>query len=233
MTDNFNLCLNVLKKLHTAKVLDKVTIIGSWALFFYQQCFKDSNFIPVLRTKDIDFLVPLPLPKWEEKIDLPHILEELGFSIIHNYSSGLIRLSHPELIVEFLVPEQGRGSDKPLSLPELKMNAQRIRYLNYLLEDTLQTKYERLPIHLPQPARYAFHKLIVASLRKNKEKSVRDTEQAMMVFSHLFKNNGLKEIKAAFGKLPKKWEKTIYNKLVSIKSTYPELTSQLFHFWDN
>jgi len=43
------------------------------------------------------------------------MLKDLGF-IEDFHRKGLIRLNHPELIIEFLVPEKGRGRDTPYPL---------------------------------------------------------------------------------------------------------------------
>lgn len=94
----FDLCLRVLKKLHHAGVLDDVIVIGSWALYFYKFYFKGNEYVPDIRTRDIDFLVPLP-PRLKHKADIPEMLKELGFIINFRGEGGYIRLDHPELIV--------------------------------------------------------------------------------------------------------------------------------------
>ncbi len=75
-----DLCLRVLKKLHHAGVLDGIIIIGSWALYFYKFHFKEKGYSPDIRTRDIDFLIPLRT-KFKQKIDIPAMLESLGFII--------------------------------------------------------------------------------------------------------------------------------------------------------
>jgi len=64
--------------------------------------------------------------KFNNKVDLPALLEDLGFILDHSFPEGYVKLIHPELIIEFLVPEIGRGTSKPYPLPELAMNAQRL-----------------------------------------------------------------------------------------------------------
>ena len=107
-----DLCLQVLRKLHKVEVLDGVVIIGSWALYFYKFYFERKDYVPDIRTRDIDFLVSLP-PKFKQKTDIPAVLEELGFIINFKGRGGYIRLDHPELIVEFLIPEMGKDHEKP------------------------------------------------------------------------------------------------------------------------
>ena len=54
--------------------------------------------------------------------NVPAMMEDLGFIADFCYPEGYMRLNHPELILEFLVPEQGRGSDKPYPLPQLQIS---------------------------------------------------------------------------------------------------------------
>jgi len=49
---------------------------------------------------------------------------------------------HPELELEFLTPELGRGKNKPYELPKLHINAQGLRYLNLLQSNVLKIKYK-------------------------------------------------------------------------------------------
>ena len=51
-----------------------------------------------------------------------------------------MKLDHPELILEFLVPERGKGIDKPYPLPRLGINATTLRFLNFLSCNTIKVK---------------------------------------------------------------------------------------------
>ena len=75
-----------------------------------------------LKTRDIDLLIPRP-SEIKAKTDVVELLKDLGFIVGFSGSKGYIRLEHPELVVEFLVPERGRGSDKPYTLSQLGLNA--------------------------------------------------------------------------------------------------------------
>ena len=69
------------------------------------------------------------------------------------------RRSHPDLIIEFLVPERGRGRDKPYPLPQLGLNAQSLRYLDLLEHNSIGFKTAGLEVNLPHPAAFALHPL--------------------------------------------------------------------------
>jgi len=105
----YKLCLEVLHRFAEVGILKDIVLIGSWCLYFYKEYFYGVYVIPTLRTRDIDFLVPLP-PKIKKRVDVPGILSDLGFVIEFVGSKGYLRLGHPDLIVEFLVPERGKGS---------------------------------------------------------------------------------------------------------------------------
>ena len=65
-----------------------------------------------------------------------------------------------ELIIELLVPEKGRGTDKPFLLPMLGFNAQPLRFLDLLSQNTITIDADGTPVTLPHPVNFAIHKLI-------------------------------------------------------------------------
>lgn len=127
----YELVTEVLRRLQEQGVLEKLIIAGSWSLVFYRNYFRDLKFRSSLRTRDLDFLVPAPA-KIDRKVNIPALLKDLGFIVEHNRADGYMRLIHPALMMEFLVAERGKGTDKPRRLPGLGINAQPLRYLNYL-----------------------------------------------------------------------------------------------------
>jgi hypothetical protein len=80
------------------------------------------------------------------------LLEDLGF-VTDFHRGGYMRLIHPELIVEFLVPERGRGTDRPVRLPRLGINAQALRFLSVLEEHTITATLEGIQVRMPPPGR--------------------------------------------------------------------------------
>lgn len=230
MTKNYNLCLEVLTRLHRVKILDKIIIIGSWCLVFYNEYFHDKTYSHILGTRDIDLLIPLPPPQWPRDVDIPSLLDDLDFVVIHSAITGAIKLSHPLLNLEFLVPEQGRGSDKPMAFPELKINAQRLRFLNYLLEDTVKVHYEGLPLRLPHPARFALHKLIVSTRRKNKEKAARDIDQAVGLLHTISQAGEEVSLTKAMQAMPHGWIKILKKQLPLLQKEFPGLAKTILAY---
>lgn len=107
--------IEVLRRLEKAQVLDNVILIGSGCIPFYKEYFSEVVYTPSIRTRDIDFPVPEP-SKIKVKVDLPNLLKDLGF------------------IVGF----SGRGVDKPHPLTQLGLNAQALRFLDFLSERLIQ-----------------------------------------------------------------------------------------------
>jgi hypothetical protein len=84
----------------------------------YRELLTGGANLPAIRTRDLDLMVNIP-PTFNHKRDIPSIMADLGFLIEFKGREGFIRLVHPDLIIEFLVPERGRGSSTPYDLPAL------------------------------------------------------------------------------------------------------------------
>ncbi|MDD5679211.1 MAG: GSU2403 family nucleotidyltransferase fold protein [Kiritimatiellae bacterium] len=54
----YELSLNVLRKLEAAGVLRSFVLVGSWCLVLYRDYFRNVGAVPAVRTRDMDFLVP-------------------------------------------------------------------------------------------------------------------------------------------------------------------------------
>lgn len=209
MEKRYELCLEVLRRFQREKVLEYIIIVGSWCIYFYREYFSNINYSSSIRTRDIDFLVPLPL-HLKKKVDIPELLKDMGY-IIDFHRRGYIRLLHPELIIEFLVPEKGKGVDKPYPLPQLGVNAQRLRFLDFLAQNTIVLKTEGLTLNLPHPAAFALHKLIVFSRRTKEERRIKEREEALRVLNALIDNREEHLIKDMFDSMLESWRKKILN----------------------
>ena len=208
----YELCIEVLRRLEKAGVLKDVVIVGSWCTLFYKDFFSDASYLAPLKTRDVDLLIPWP-SSTKTKVDVAELLRDLGFVVGFTGSEGYIRLEHPELIVEFLVPERGRASDKPYPLPELGLNAQALRFLDFLARSTITAKVEGISVMLPHPANFALHKLVVLSRRPGPEKQAKDKEAAMRVLEALIDKGKADSIREAFGAMPRRWQVKIRKRL--------------------
>jgi hypothetical protein len=89
-----------------------------------------------------------------------------------------------DTLVKILTPNRGPERDEPIELPTLGVYARPLRFLDLLLAEAIPAavpyRYGVL-VNVPQPARYAVHKLIVATRRAQTAaaKARKDIEQAM------------------------------------------------------
>ena len=205
--NQYNLCLEVFRRLHAKGMLDGMVLIGSWCLLFYRDYFGAGNYRAAIRTRDLDFLIPIP-QRFSATVDLHDLLRDLGFVVNFKGDGGWITFQHPDLILEFLTPLRGRGESAPVPVPALGINAQSLRFLDLLASDTIQVKFERLPVKVPHPAAFALHKLIIAPRRKS-EKADRDREQAITVLRALVASGETLAIRERFDRLPASWQEPI------------------------
>lgn len=208
----YELCNEILKRLDKSGILSSFVLIGSWCLPFYREYFKNADFDLSLRTRDIDFLIPKPT-KINITLDVTDLLKDLGFTVSFSYPAGYMKLQHPDLIIELLVPEKGKDTDKPFRLPKLGLNAQPLRFLELLSQNTIIVDVNGIPVTLPHPANFSLHKLIVAERRKNKDKAEKDRLTGIQVLKCLMQLKEYNRIKDLFNSLSKKWQKLILKSL--------------------
>ena len=210
MQKKSNLFLRTLNALDKAGALEDIILIGSWCHYFYRVYFLNAPEIPLLVTLDIDFLIPNP-PRINKDVNIPEILETLDFVPLHDYLTGYTKYVHPELELEFLIAELGRGKGNiPYKIPKLHINAQGLRFLNLLQSNTIEMEYENVKVTVPEPSAYVLHKFIIQERRLNKEKQKRDLLSAIAIGEFLLQNNAQqKKIKEIFYSLPEKWQKLL------------------------
>lgn len=216
---------DVLHRLDSEGVLSHILLIGSWCGQLYRNYFKTEQYTPIIRTRDIDFLVPLP-PQFDKKVDLQKVFQTLGFNIVFKGSGGYITFEHPDLIIEFLVPERGRGSDKPYSLPNLGINAQPLRFLDLLTQNTVRIPFNDITVTVPHPANFAIHKLIISTRRTKPEKRDKDRYLAVEILKTLIEVNEACSITQLLQSLPKKWQKLAWQALS--ETPHPDTIATLF-----
>jgi hypothetical protein len=204
----YDLCIDVLRRLQKAGVLSNLVLVGSWCLLLYREYFKDVGMVPAVKTRDMDFLVP-PSTVFKAKTDIPELLKDLGFILGFRGEHGVMILEHPELLIEFLVPELGRGGYPPKKLPALGMNAQALRFMDAALIRTVQLPFGGFPVVAPHPAVFALHKLLVAPRRKTGEKKRKDIDAALMILDLLQKKGEMNIVHDIFSKLPRAWRSRI------------------------
>jgi hypothetical protein len=134
------------------------------------------------------------------------LLGDLGFVVGFTGRGGYIRLEHPQLIIEFLVPEKGRPSEKPYPLPNLGLNAQALRFLDFLAQNTIEASLNEITVTLPHPSHFALHKLLVLSRRPTPEKQTKDKEAALRILQALIGKGEEDLIREAYNRMPQRWQ---------------------------
>ena len=211
MENHERLFLEILTRFDHAGILCDLILIGGWCPVLYREWFDHPPEIPQLRTADVDFLIPNP-PTIRTDANVSVLLQQLGFELLTDYVSGQTRYSHPELDVEFLIPEMGKGRETPYPIPKLHVNAQGLRYLSMLQAPTMTIIYHGIAINVPEPATYVLHKIIVSQERTEAAKREKDLRIANGLGEFLI---GLpdqrQKLECVFHGLPLKWRKTLVN----------------------
>lgn len=212
-----DLCVEVLRRLDRAGVLEDLVLVGSWCTFFYNRYFEGKAKLSALRTRDMDFLVRRP-PRFKTKVEVAALLKDLGF-LPDLRAEGCVSLSHPDLIIDFLVAERGRGSETTIPVPALGIRAQPLRFLDFLSRDTIVVNHEGLDIRLPHPAAFGLHKLIVSGRRAKPEKADKDVRQGLEILDVLMNLGRADEIRARFAEMPAGWRKMVITAVTSAGRT--------------
>lgn len=206
--EKYSLFKQVLQRLNDKGVLNELMIAGSWNIFLYDKYFgSDAAKIPPIRTLDVDFLVPRP-SRMAHKVNVPELLKDLGYIVQFKGSEGFIKLLHPDLIVEFIVPEKGKGvDDKPVSIPDLGVNASALRFMDILYENILTVNYEGIKVNIAHPAALAFHYLMIYPRRKNRGKAEKNLDHAVAILRLMVEKGKEKDVLKVYGKLHRNWKK--------------------------
>ena len=202
------LCGEVLRRLEHEGVLQHVVLIGSWCLLAYEEFFSDVAYHAAIRTRDIDLLIPLPA-RFDHDVDLASVLDDLDFVISHKGRDGYVQFVHEDLMLEFIVPERGRGSDGPYPIPALGVNAQPLRFMDFLAENTIRLHLGGIELSVPHPTHFALLKLIISTRRTKPAKQENDRRQAVQVLRALLEMGKAEQLRDAFDGMPKKWKRTI------------------------
>jgi hypothetical protein len=108
--------------------------------------------------------------------------------------------------VDLLAPARGRDV-ATLAVPELRAHAAALPYLAYLLREPLAGvalgKEGVVPVNVPRPEAFAWHKMLVSQLRgETREKRAKDIEQAAVLVAVLAEDEP-DALGAAFRGLPR------------------------------
>ncbi|MBK5253724.1 MAG: hypothetical protein JJE03_04630 [Peptostreptococcaceae bacterium] len=177
--------MKFIKILNDNDCIKHLILIGSWSEYIYMQTGMLKDFIPSIRTLDIDFLVT-NLKKPKEKISLTEIAKAEGYFINEDVLTGSTKISSTsQLEIEFLINQKGKGTESVLKT-NLGVNAQALRHMNVLIDNTIEVKFLGVLVIVPTPEAYALHKMIINKERGNKIE--KDKESLIFLYPYLDKN---------------------------------------------
>jgi len=169
-----------------------------------------------LRTADVDVAhdvsIPLGLPSDDSSVDLLGRLqdEEPRFFAVPGLDarepSTSFKVRGRDLRVDFLTPAKGgRHDGRPVMLRHLRVAAQPLAGLGFLLEEPIDAAVvagSGVHVNVPSPARFALHKLWVASERPASEQAKvrKDRRQAEQLLD-LLASDRPDDIASAFAAL--------------------------------
>jgi len=175
-------------------------LVGSHAFLAYANMLGIKwNHDTMTHTLDVDFAhaghnVSVALPA-DLSIDTTSAIESLGEGFLPQIKTGgrggtWEHPTDPDFLIDFLTPKTSE-SDAPFEHPGLGIALQPLRFMEFSLENVQQALVfgpsNALAVNVPDPARYALHKLIVYGERptRNHVKAIKDLKQASALIAVL------------------------------------------------
>ncbi|MDX8387445.1 MAG: GSU2403 family nucleotidyltransferase fold protein [Ghiorsea sp.] len=168
------------------------------------------------KTQDSDFEIDRTIKFAIENPKLEDSLLEAGMHAIPGFDKPItatsFRTPDKKVKVDFLTPITSNKTGKAIRLTKHGVHADGLKYLGYLIEEpvnaALVTQYGTF-VTVPQPARFAFHKLIVATQRPAMQEAKRrkDVLQAALILRYLLEYRA-HDLRPAWDALPHaSWKK--------------------------
>jgi len=173
-----------------------------------------------LRTQDIDLAASrvLELAMPQSGTDLPKALEALNMGFLPvpgldpKRPETSFKVRGRTMRVDLLTPARGPRDGKPVRIPRLNAAAQPLEMLDYLLESPVPVPLVdggAALVNIPDPARFALHKLILSDRRPVAEqpKAMKDRQQAVEIIEVLYEDRrgDLRAALAALKRCPPGW----------------------------
>lgn len=195
----------------------------------------------VERTQDVDFVYDPDIDVGvadAEELNIPDVLKslEMGFIPIpklnHRHPSTSFRVRGKELRIDFLTPMPRKPRDQPVFLPHLHAAADPLQYLDYLIgqpQTGVVIANRGILVNVPNAGRFALHKLIVSSVRKNRVKAEKDVHQAAQLSDVLLESKA-GDLSLAWKALEargKSWTARFKDGLKRLTAMYPATGKEL------
>lgn len=208
---------NVLGLLASAKVFDAgAVLVGSHAFGAICNMLGIRTSTQLTTTQDFDFGFDSKVKIAGEQLSFEKTLIDAGMLAIPGLdlppAASSFQTRDRQVKVDFLTPSKSGETGKAVRLGQLGVHADELKYLDYLIEEPVEaaliTKFGTL-VKVPQPARFAFHKLIVATQRGvvDEAKRKKDIAQASMLLEYLIDQRPF-DIEAAWQQIIQRgWKK--------------------------
>lgn len=94
--------------------------------------------------------------------------------------------------VDLLAPLSRKWDEDTVELPAIGARAEKLKFMDFLIRDEIRAAVVHgagIPVNVPQPARYAVHKLMISNDRRNAEKRAKDRRQAEILAGWFMEND--------------------------------------------
>ena len=212
--------------------LDEIVIVGGWVPFLYNRYGQMPSPHPLLRTMDIDVVVPRRVEE-HGRPTIDDLLSRAGYQARVSGSDVPVvkyELASPVTEIEFLTPEVGRPG-KTARAVQHGLTAQALRYLQILLEntkkidinDTIDGSDISLVVTVPSPGAFVYQKGLTLS-PSSRRSSTKVDKDLYYIFSFVdssreLRDSILAEINSLRSRYPAKWFR---NFVKNLNDYFPE-----------
>ena len=228
---------NVLYAMADAGLFDNAVLVGTAAYICYSPIIGVALPASALMTQDADLATAsLAITSDTEGDSMLDILKRADetFRPVPALKKGAPSSSFRSrigFIVDLLTPVLRRADANPMPLENLDAGATPLQHLDWLIADPLRAVALHgagIPVQVPQPAKYAAHKLIVAQKRRPGDRIKRDKDllQAKALIEALTETDpyALQDALAdASGQGAKGWQQPLQRSLNELKIEMSEL----------
>ncbi|MBK5263128.1 MAG: hypothetical protein JJE17_11280, partial [Peptostreptococcaceae bacterium] len=162
------------------------------------------GFTANLRTLDIDFLIK-NMRRPVKSVNITSLAKEAGYTIDHDVMEGITKIYTQDLMeIEFIIEQKGKG-DNPVIKTNLGVNAQALRHLSSLTNNSILIELFGFSITVPSPEAYVIHKIVI-----NKDRGIKSEKDIQAIIS-LLPFIDKEKFKEIFDHLTKKEQQEINN----------------------
>lgn len=198
----------LLEKGRSARIIDKMSriglfesggaMVGSYAFACYGNMLGVESAASLRRTEDIDFSVARTIDIAVHRDIRAALLDvDASLKVPVQTNPGVFpfeMVSKDGFKIEFLTTRESPSDRVPVSIVEFGVHAQPLEFMDYLLDDLQEAVVLHgagIPVKVPNPARFAIHKLAVSQIRPvgMQTKINKDIAQSAFVIEVLAQDN--------------------------------------------